>query len=145
MSLNNNCLNRFPITGGRVHTSAGKRDLGSGIEKQPTIRHASGSPLYRWSFASVAVFLDQEARWLYEKGVINMSTKYRAKMNKLGEMINNLLMKVVDNKELYGDVLQLREKHDAICSLVKKDKTISLKQGKYFMALAFKKDFKEKK
>jgi hypothetical protein len=74
-----------------------------------------------------------------------MSTKYRAKMNKLGEMINNLLMKVIDNKELYGDVLQLREKHDAICSLVKKDKTISLKQGKYFMALAFKKDFKEKK
>ena len=47
----------------------------------------------------------------------------------------------MDNKELYGDVLQLREKHDAICSLVKKDKTISLKQGKYFMAIAFKKDF----
>jgi len=74
-----------------------------------------------------------------------MSTKYRAKMNKLGEMINNLLAKVCENKELYNDVLQLREKHDAICSLVKKDKSLSIKQGKYFMAMAFKKDFKEKK
>ena len=64
-------------------------------------------------------------------------------MNKLGEMINNLLMKVVDKKELYGDVLQLREKHDAICSLVKNDKSVSLKQGKYFMALAYKKNWKK--
>ena len=41
---------------------------GSGIrnEKQPNIRHAFGGPLYRWSFASAAVFPDQEARWLYE-------------------------------------------------------------------------------
>jgi hypothetical protein len=41
-------------------------DLGSGKsdKKQPAIRHASGSPLYRWSFASVAVVPDQEARWL---------------------------------------------------------------------------------
>ena len=44
-------------------------DLGSGKsdKKQPAIRHASGSPLYRWSFASVAVVPDQEARWLYEE------------------------------------------------------------------------------
>jgi len=35
-------------------------------DKQPNIRYASGDPLYRWSFASVAVFPDQEARWLYE-------------------------------------------------------------------------------
>jgi len=37
-------------------------DLGSGKsdKKQPTIRHASGSPLYRWSFASAAGFPDQE-------------------------------------------------------------------------------------
>ena len=41
---------------------------GSGIrnEKQPNIRYAFGDPLYRWSFASVAGFPDQEARWLYE-------------------------------------------------------------------------------
>ena len=40
----------------------------SGIrnDKQPNIRHAFGGPLYRWSFASVAGFPDQEARWLYE-------------------------------------------------------------------------------
>ena len=74
-----------------------------------------------------------------------MSTKYRVKMNKLGEMINNLMAKVCENKELYDDVFQLREKHDAICGLVAKDKSISIKQGKYFMAMAFKKDFKEKK
>jgi len=48
MSLNNNCLKI-------------KND------KQPNIRHASGGPLYRWSFASAAVFPDQEARWLYER------------------------------------------------------------------------------
>ena len=48
-------------------------DLGSGEidKKQPTIRHASGGPLYRWSFASAAVVLDQEARWLYEKEIMN--------------------------------------------------------------------------
>ena len=74
-----------------------------------------------------------------------MNTKCKAKINKLGEMINDLLMKVIENKELYGDVYKLREKHDAICSLVKKDKSLSIKQGKYFMAMAFKKDFKEKK
>tara|TARA_B100001013_G_scaffold316332_1_gene223639 strand:- start:136 stop:288 length:153 start_codon:yes stop_codon:yes gene_type:complete len=41
-------------------------DLGSGEidKKQPTIRRASGSPLYRWSFASAAGVPDQEARWL---------------------------------------------------------------------------------
>jgi len=41
---------------------------GSGIrnDKQPNIRHAFGSPLYGWSFASAAVFPDQEVRWLYE-------------------------------------------------------------------------------
>jgi len=37
------------------------------INKQPNIRHASGGPLYRWSFASAAVVPDQEARWLQEK------------------------------------------------------------------------------
>ena len=143
MSLNNNCLNRFPITGGRVHTSAGKRDLGSGIEKQPTIRYASGNPLYRWSFASVAVFLDQEARWLYEKGVIDMNTKCKVKLNKLQEMMNDLLMKVITHKEIYNDVFKLRNKLDEICSLAKQDKSLSAKQGKYFMALAFKKNWKK--
>ena len=47
-------------------TQPGKTWLGSVIDKQPNIRHASGGPLYRWSFASAAVFPDQEARWLYE-------------------------------------------------------------------------------
>jgi len=37
------------------------------FDKQPNIRHAFGGPLYRWSFASAAGFLDQEARWLYEE------------------------------------------------------------------------------
>jgi len=46
---------------------------GSGIrnDKQPNIRYAFGDPLYRWSFASVAGFPDQEARWLYEKKIKN--------------------------------------------------------------------------
>jgi len=30
------------------------------LDKQPTIRYAFGNPLYRWSFASAAVFPDQE-------------------------------------------------------------------------------------
>ena len=67
-----------------------------------------------------------------------MNTKCKAKINKLGEMINDLLIKVSENKEIYGDVYKLREKHDAICGLVKKDKSLSIKQGKYFMAMAFK-------
>ena len=67
-----------------------------------------------------------------------MNTKCKAKINKLGEMINDLLMKVIENKELYGDVYKLREKYDAICGLVKKDKSLSIKQGKYFMAMSFK-------
>ena len=67
-----------------------------------------------------------------------MDTKCKAKINKLGEMISALLMKVVENKELYGDVYKLREKHDAICSLIKKDKSVSSRQAKYFMARAFK-------
>jgi len=72
-----------------------------------------------------------------------MSTKYRVKMNKLGEMMNDLLIKVSGKKEIYNDVFKLREKHDEICSLVKNDKLVSSKQAKYFMALAFKKKFKE--
>jgi len=36
------------------------------MKKQPAIRYASGDPLYRWSFASVAGFPDQEARWLQD-------------------------------------------------------------------------------
>jgi len=31
-------------------------------DKQPTIRHASGSPLYRWSFASCAESTDHRAQ-----------------------------------------------------------------------------------
>jgi len=49
--------------------SVRQSEIGSGIrnyDKQPNIRHAIGGPLYRWSFASAAVVLDQEARWLYE-------------------------------------------------------------------------------
>ena len=62
---------------------------------------------------------------------INMDTKCKAKINKLGEMISALLMKVVENKELYGDVYKLREKHDAICSLIKKDKLRAAKYENY--------------
>jgi len=48
--------------------SVRQSEIGSGIrnDKQPNIRHAFGGPLYRWSFASVAVFPDQEVRWLYD-------------------------------------------------------------------------------
>ena len=67
----------------------------------------------------------------------NMDTKCKAKVNKLGEMINAVLMKVVKNKELYDDVYQLREKHDEICILIKKDKSISPKQARFFKARAF--------
>ena len=74
-----------------------------------------------------------------------MNTKCKVKLNKLGEMMNDLLMKVSDKKEIYNDVFKLREKLDEICSLAKQDKSVSSKQVKYFMALAFKKDFKEKK
>ena len=56
-------------------------DLGSGIEKQPNIRHAFGGPLYRWSFASVAVFPDQEVRWLYE--IQPEVEKFNLELNKL--------------------------------------------------------------
>ena len=73
-----------------------------------------------------------------------MNTKCKAKMNKLGEMMNDLLIKVSTNKEIYNDVLKLREKLDAICSLVKNDKSVSAKQAGYFMAMAFKgKKFKK--
>jgi hypothetical protein len=53
---------------------------GSGIrnDKQPNIRYAFGDPLYRWSFASVAVFPDQEVRWLYErKNMKELKKKYK--------------------------------------------------------------------
>ena len=55
---------------------------GSGIrnDKQPNIRHAFGGPLYRWSFASVAGFPDQEARWLYE--IQPEVEKFNLKLNK---------------------------------------------------------------
>tara|TARA_Y100000758_G_scaffold218729_1_gene157463 strand:+ start:206 stop:475 length:270 start_codon:yes stop_codon:yes gene_type:complete len=89
------------------------------------------------------VFPDQEVRWLYEKGVIDMDTKCKVKLNKLGEMMNDLLMKVTDKKEIYNDVFKLREKLDEICSLAKQDKSVSSKQARYFMAMAFKKKFKE--
>jgi hypothetical protein len=67
-----------------------------------------------------------------------MNVKCKVKMNKLGEMMNNLLIKVSDKKEIYNDVFKLREKLDEICSLAKQDKSVSSKQAKYFMALAFK-------
>jgi len=89
------------------------------------------------------VFPDQEARWLYEKGVIDMNTKCKVKLNKLQEMMNDLLMKVITHKEIYNDVFKLRNKLDEICSLAKQDKSLSTKQGKYFMALAFKKNWKK--
>jgi len=56
---------------------------GSGIrnEKQPNIRYAFGDPLYRWSFASVAVFPDQEVRWLYE--IQPVVEKFNLELNKL--------------------------------------------------------------
>ena len=57
-------------------------DQGSGKsdKKQPTIRRASGSPLYRWSFASAAGVPDQEARWLYE--IQPEVEKFNLKLNK---------------------------------------------------------------
>ena len=67
-----------------------------------------------------------------------MDTKCKVKLNKLGEMMNDLLMKVSDKKEIYNDVFKLREKLDEICGLAKQDKSVSSKQVKYFMALAFK-------
>ena len=72
-------------------------DLGSGKsdKKQPTIRHASGSPLYRWSFASVAVVPDQEARWLQE------SFKLQASSSKL-DFYNNRIIRDVE-REKYGN------------------------------------------
>jgi hypothetical protein len=72
-----------------------------------------------------------------------MNTKCKVKLNKLGDMMNDLLMKVTDKKEIYNDVFKLREKLDEICSLAKQDKSLSYKQGKYFMALAFKKNWKK--
>jgi len=60
---------------------------GSGIrnDKQPNIRHAFGGPLYRWSFASAAVFPDQEVRWLYE------SNKLQASSNKLLDISSGII------------------------------------------------------
>jgi len=57
-------------------------------DKQPNIRHAIGGPLYRWSFASAAVFPDQEARWLYEiqpevEKKFNLWLKLQASSSKL--------------------------------------------------------------
>ena len=50
-------------------------------DKQPNIRYAFGDPLYRWSFASAAVFPDQEARWLYE--IQPEVEKFNLELNKL--------------------------------------------------------------
>jgi len=63
-----------------MRTQAPSLPVGSGIrnEKQPNIRHASGGPLYRWSFASAAGFPDQEARWLYEEEAGAASSKPQA-------------------------------------------------------------------
>jgi hypothetical protein len=66
-----------------------------------------------------------------------MDTKCKAKVNKLGEMINALLMKTTEDKKLYEDVYKLREKHDELCVLIKKDKSISIKQARFFKARAF--------
>jgi hypothetical protein len=67
----------------------------------------------------------------------NMDIKCKAKVNKLGEMINALLMKTTEDKKLYGDVYKLREKHDELCVLIKKDKSVSIKQARFFKARAF--------
>ncbi len=66
-----------------------------------------------------------------------MDTKCKAKVNKLGEMINALLMKTTEDKKLYEDVYKLREKHDELCVLIKKDKSVSIKQARFFKARAF--------
>jgi len=66
-----------------------------------------------------------------------MDTKCKAKVNKLGEMINALLMKTTEDKKLYDDVYKLREKHDELCVLIKKDKSVSIKQARFFKARAF--------
>ena len=67
----------------------------------------------------------------------NMDTKCKAKVNKLGEMINAILMKVAENKELYDEVYKLRTKYYELCSLIKKDKSISPRQARFFKARVF--------
>ena len=66
-----------------------------------------------------------------------MNTKCTAKVNKLGEMINAILMKVSENKELYKEVYKLRTKYYELCSLIKKDKSVSPKQARFFKARVF--------
>ena len=66
-----------------------------------------------------------------------MDTKCKAKVNKLGEMINAILMKVAENKELYDEVYKLRTKYYELCTLIKKDKSISPRQARFFKARVF--------
>ena len=73
-----------------------------------------------------------------------MNTKIKAKINKLGEMINSLLIKVSENKEIYNDVFKLQEKHSAICTLIRSTKSVGDKQGSYFRYLAFVKNGSQK-
>jgi len=67
----------------------------------------------------------------------NMDTKCKAKVNKLGEMINAILMTVAENKSLYDDVYRLRTKYYELCALIKKDKSVSPKQARFFKARIF--------
>ena len=66
-----------------------------------------------------------------------MNTKCKVKVNKLGEMINALLIKVTINKSLYDDAYQLREKYNQLCVLIKRDKSVSPKQARFFKARIF--------
>ena len=73
-----------------------------------------------------------------------MSTKCKVKLNKLGEMINDILIKVSENKQItYSDIFKLKEKHNAICILFKGSST--KKQGGYFKYLAFIKNGNQKR
>ena len=74
----------------------------------------------------------------------NMNTKIKAKINKLGEMINSLLVKVSENEEIYKDVFKLQEKYYSICTLIKKTKSVGDKQGSYLRYLAFIKNGSQK-
>ncbi len=66
-----------------------------------------------------------------------MNTKCKAKVNKMGEMINAILVKASENKEIYDELYKLRTKYYELCSLMKKDKSVSPKQARFFKARVF--------
>ena len=92
---------------------------GSGIrnDKQPNIRHAFGSPLYGWSFASAAVFPDQEVRWLYEKEKRSGKLQASSLTATEGYYRINLERNIMDTAQLK----RIADAIEEILRLVKKD------------------------